>query len=177
MKTTYSMVTYTKPTLESFAIYKVTVNSENSNFAETNLTPDEIATAKIIRYIYEKHGGWPKDFTLFDETMGNMGCPGIFSGLGGPKEVPSPNYMNIEEATERRNSLLNTGFYDENSLESPERTMNKFNHFEDQLIENIKRKKDTRRELLNKIMNKWNISSDGVIVHHGIDKFHENSLC
>lgn len=172
MTITYSMFAQTSP--ERFTVYKVIVNNRNNKL---ELTPDEIAMAKIIRYIYEKHGGWVKDFTLYNEATGGMGNPGMFANLGGPKEVPSPDYMSIEEATAKHHLFLNGGFYDKDKVPSPEQIMNEFNRLEDRLIKSIKLRKDKRRELLNKIINTWNISIDGVTVHHGIDKFDENSLC
>lgn len=177
MTTPYSLMVYTEPALENFAIYKVVIDDKNKLVETGTLTPDEFAMAKIIRYIFETHGGWPLDFTLFNDSTGAMGCPGIFYNLGGPKEVPSPNYMNIERATEEYNYFAEV--YNEPYIpySSPEQLMNAHNHLEDQLIENIKYKKDKRRELLNKIINTWNISTDGVFVHNGIDKIHENCLC
>lgn len=178
MITTYSIIIFTKSTLESFAMYHIDVNDNDKLVVTGILTPDELAMAKIIKYIYEKHGGYPKNFTLYNESAGgNMGCPGMFGGVGGPKEVPSPEYMTIEEATGTRESLLNTGFWDENEVEPAKQTMDEYNRLEDQLIESIKHRKDRRKQLLNKIMNVWNISSDGVVHRYGIDQYDENSLC
>lgn len=172
----YSMFVFTKSTLERFAVYHVTVDDEHDKLLET-LTPDEIAMAKIIRCIYEKHGGYPLNFTLYDESTGNMGCPGIFGGIGGPTEVPSPEYMTIEKATEEYNYFAELYNEDYMPYSSPEQIMNKHNHLEDQLIENIKRKKDTRRDLLNKIVNKWNVPFNDVFLRYGKDEFDKYSLC
>jgi len=176
MKKTYSLFVFTKSTLERFAVYHVTVDDEHDKLLET-LTPDEIAMAKIIRYIYEKHGGYPLDFTLYNESNGTMACPGIFGGIGGPTEVPSPKYMTIEKATEKYNYFVE--LYDENYVpySSPEQIMNEHNSFEDQQIESIKRRKDTRKDLLNKIVNKWSVPFDDVILRYGKDEFDKYSLC
>lgn len=179
MITKYSLYVRTRPSeLRIFVKYQVDINDNDKLVSTGTLTPDELAMAKIIKYIYEKHGGWPKDFTLYNETNGgNMGCPGIFGNISGPKEIPSPNYINIERATEQYNYFAN--LYDEQYIpySSPENLMYAHNHLEDQLIEDIKRRKDKRRELLNKVMGVWNISSDGVVHRCGIDQYDENSLC
>lgn len=175
MTTTYSMFAFTKSTLEQFVVYQVNINDKDK-LLET-LTPDEIAMAKIIRYIYEKHSGYPLNFTLYNESNGAMGCPGIFGGIGGPTEVPSPEYMTIEKATEEYNHFVKLYNEDYIPYYSPEQIMNEHNCLEDQLIKSIKYRKDTRKNLLNKIINIWNVPTDGVRVRHGIDKFDENSLC
>lgn len=144
MITTYSVFAFTKSTHERFVVYHISINDNDKLVATGTLTPDELAMAKVIKYVYEKHGGYIKDFTLYNES-GGMGCPGMFGGVGGPKEVPSPEY--------------------------------KYNRLEDRLIESIKYRKDRRKQLLNKIMNVWNISSDGVVHRYGIDQYDENSLC
>jgi len=106
-----------------------------------------------------------------------MGCPGIFGGIGGPTEVPSPEYMTIEKATEEYNHFVKLYGEDYIPYNSPEQIMNEHNCLEDQLIKSIKYRKDTRKNLLNKIINIWNVPTDGVCVRHRIDKFDENSLC
>ena len=113
------------------------------------LTPSEYAIAKIIRYVYEKHHGWPKDFHFRNETYDIIASPGRFGNLGGPTEVPQASYVGKKEK----------------------------DTFEDKLIASIKYRIDMRKELLHKIINEWNIPTSDVIVRHGIDQYEERQLC
>lgn len=174
MKTTYSIFAFTNQTLERFVVYQVDI--DNKDKLTDVLSPNEIAMAKVIRYVYDHHGGYLKDFTIYDESTGNISSPGMFGGVGGPKEVPSPEYMTIEKATEEYNHFVNL-YNEDTPYSSPEQIMDEHNCLEDNLIKSIKRRINTRRNLLNKIINTWNVPTDGVIVRHGIDKFDENSLC
>lgn len=134
-----------------FVTYLTTVDD---SIEYGNLTPDEYAIAKIIRYVYENHHGWPKDFHFTNETLGVTAYPGMFGYLGGPTEVPVVSYKSENTADAKR-----------------------YNRLQDQLIDSIKYRIYRRKKLLHKIINEWNVPTSDVILRHGIDKYEENQLC
>ena len=168
---TYSIYIETGP--GSFVVYCTKVDDGNL-ILDGALSPEEYAAAKIILSVYQKHGGWPLDFAFYDEYNGVEASVGIFGNLGGPKEVPSPTYMTKEQAIFEYNQLLEC---EESDIPSVQEIMEKANSFEDKLIADIKRRIDTRNDLLSKMKTTWKISTNDVIVRHGTDKFNINALC
>lgn len=168
---TYLMYIRTGP--GTFVTYQTKVD-DSKLILNGSLSPGEYAAAKIILRVYKKHGGWPKDFAFYDNDNNAKASVGIFGGLGGPKEVPSPTYKTKEQAIYDHKLLIE---HEEDNVPSVQEIMERANQFEDNLIADIKRRIDTRNDLLSKMQTTWKISTADVTVRCGIDKFDENSLC